>query len=64
MTPKIINWLGGAIVVGILVLVAVGAVREIMIGDDDIRAGVATLAGIAFVIVGTAILKLATRRKR
>ena len=63
MMPKFVSWFGGALVIGIVVLVAVGAIHDIMIGERNIRGEIVTLVSIAFIVLATLGLKAMQSRK-
>lgn len=62
MTPKVVRWVGAAIVFGIIGLLAAAALHDIIAGEPDVRAEVATLALIVVIVVAAAVLRARSRR--
>ncbi len=64
MMPKLINWLGVAIFLGLLILINAVALHDIIVGETDVRAEVITLIVSAGIILIAVALKLTVARKR
>ena len=63
MTPKPVQWIGTALILGILVVIGASAVQNIVRGEAA-RAEVITVVVAGGIIVATLTLRLVARRTR
>ena len=63
MTPRLIQWLGGGLILTILVLVNIGAVKEILSGGDGARNATYIVIASGVIVLVTIVLKLVTSRR-
>jgi len=63
VTPRLIQWLGGGLILAILVLVNIGAVKEILSGGDGARSGWYIVIASGAIVLATIALKLVTSRR-
>lgn len=63
MTPKPVQWIGTALILGILAIIGASAVQNILRGEAA-RAEIITVIVAAVVILATLALRLVTRRTR
>jgi len=60
VTPRLIQWLGGGLILAILVVVNIAAVNEILSGGDGARNAWFVIIASAAIVMGTIALKLVT----
>ena len=63
VTPRLIQWLGGGLILAILVVVNIAAVKEILSGGNGARTGWFVVSASAVIVMATIALKLVTSRR-